>query len=68
MQLGFLPHLPFDAVECVSPPCEADTYGIPVITSSDAHFPDDIGRRPSDFEMGSVDFRGLRTALQALRG
>ena len=67
IQLGFLPKLPFDAVECVSPPCESDTYGIPVITNSDAHFPDDIGRRPTQFEMESVDFHGLRAALRALR-
>ncbi len=67
MQLGFLPDLPFDAVECVSLPCEADTYGIPLITNSDAHFPDDIGTRPSCLEMERVDFPGLRAALQALR-
>jgi hypothetical protein len=66
IQLGFLPNLPFDAVECVSPPCGTDTYGIPVVTSSDAHYPEDIGSRPLELEMEEPSFAGLQDALAAL--
>ncbi len=66
-QLGFLPSLPFDAVECVSPSCEIEAHGIPVITNSDAHYPDAIGRRPSTFDMDEVSFQGLRRALEDLK-
>jgi len=62
-QLGFLPPLSFDAVECVSLCGEIETHGIPVITNSDAHYPEAIGRRPSTFDMAELSFEGLRRAL-----
>ncbi|MFO7849589.1 MAG: PHP domain-containing protein [Spirochaetia bacterium] len=69
IQLGFLPDLPFDAVECISPSCggSTDTRGIPVITNSDAHYPEDIGTRYSTFEMEEPSFEGLREALRKLK-
>ncbi|MFP4180245.1 MAG: PHP domain-containing protein [Spirochaetaceae bacterium] len=68
IQLGFLPDLPFDAVECVSTSCSdsTDTLGIPVITNSDAHYPEDIGTRFSVFEMEDPSFEGLKKALKKL--
>lgn len=64
MQLGFLPRLAFDAVECSSPPCTTDTYGIPIVTNSDAHYPEDIGTRTSIFDMETPSFDGLKEALK----
>ena len=57
-QLGFIPDLPFDAVEIFSPSGmqKAGTSGLPVITSSDAHFTDDLGRKGIIAETENVDF------------
>lgn len=63
MQLGFLPDLPYDAVECVNPSCGVDTLGLRIITNSDAHFPEDIGTRPTEYAMESLSFEGLKAAL-----
>ena len=63
MQLGFLPDLPYDAVECINPNCGLDTLGLRIITNSDAHFPEAIGTRPTEYEMESLSFEGLKTAL-----
>lgn len=63
MQLGFLPDLPYDAVECINPGCGIDTLGLRIITNSDAHCPQDIGRRPTEYEMSTVSFEGLKAAL-----
>lgn len=68
MQLGFLPDLPFDAVECVSRDCGgAETRGIPVIQNSDAHYPGDIGTRPSVYDLERADFSSLKRALEQQR-
>jgi hypothetical protein len=64
MQLGFLPQLPFAAVECTALPCEVDTGAFPLLTSSDAHEPEQIGSRPSLLEMERCDWEGLLSALQ----
>ena len=63
MQLGFLPDLPYDAVECMDPDCGIDTLGLRIITNSDAHYPADIGTRPTEYELNSVSFEGLKAAL-----
>jgi len=63
MQLGFLPDLPYDAVECMNPKCGLDTLGLRIITNSDAHFPEDIGTRPTEYEMETLSFEGLQAAL-----
>lgn len=44
-QLGFLPPDPYDAVEITKYPPELDTKDLPLISSSDAHYPEDIGKR-----------------------
>src|SRR6056297_3415 len=63
MQLGFLPDLPYDAVECMDPNCGLNTLGLPVITNSDAHYPGDIGSRPTRYEMNKLSFHGIQHAL-----
>ena len=67
MQLGFLPELPYDAVECVNPNCGIDTLGLPIITNSDAHYPEDIASRPSEYQMDTPTFNGLKFALSRQR-
>ncbi len=67
MQLGFLPELPYDAIECINPNCDYNTFGLPIITNSDAHFPQDIGTRPTKYEVQALSFEGLREALAESR-
>lgn len=71
-QLGFVPPwVRLDAVE-VSDPQWARTrgrgvledLGLPVVTSSDAHFLKDVGRRVSFFTMETATIEELRLALQ----
>ncbi len=45
-QLGFVMDGPWAALECVRIPTTIDTLGYPLITSSDAHYPEHIARRP----------------------
>lgn len=45
-QLGFIPDGPWAALECVRIPPSADTRDYPLTTSSDAHYPEHVGRRP----------------------
>lgn len=58
--LGFLPDLPFDGVESYSMPCPIEHKNYKVITNSDAHFIDDIGKRFNQLDLESPDFEGLR--------
>jgi len=44
-QLGFIPPDPYDALEVTTYPPTLDTGTIPLICSSDAHYPEDIGKR-----------------------
>ncbi len=62
-QLGFLPPLAYSAVECTVLPSAVDTGGNCIICNSDAHYPDDIGRRYFSFETESPSFEGLCDAL-----
>ncbi len=79
-QLGFLPPGPYDAVEALSEPDPALTGGLAVISGSDAHRPEDVGRRcfeidlPDDIVSARLDAgRGPgavgpgRALLEALR-
>ena len=56
-QLGVVVSGPWEAIECVRiPPLSApsqplDTLGYPLITSSDAHYPEHVGRRPFDLDV-----------------
>jgi hypothetical protein len=56
-QLGFLPPGPYAAVEAMRDPALALTRGHPVISGSDAHYPEHIGRRAFEVELpaGAVE-------------
>ncbi|AEJ61779.1 PHP domain protein [Spirochaeta thermophila DSM 6578] len=62
-QLGFLPDEPFDAVELWHIPPQLETRGYPIITNSDAHFPDRIGARYFLFQAVAPTFSELKKAL-----
>ncbi|MFA6508810.1 MAG: PHP domain-containing protein [Treponemataceae bacterium] len=75
-QLGFVVDGPWAALECVRLPSSVDTRGYPLTTSSDAHYPEHVGRRPFELDIdigtlvpgaipsgNSVDMRVLTEAL-----
>jgi PHP family Zn ribbon phosphoesterase len=73
-QLGFVVDGPWAALECVRLPPVVDTRGYPLTTSSDAHYPEHVGRRPfelatvreelqPDGPEGGLDLRALAAAL-----
>jgi hypothetical protein len=77
-QLGFLPPGPYDAVESIAEPDPSLTGGHAVISGSDAHCPEDVGRRCFEIELdddivkarlvagnGAID--AGRSLLEALR-
>jgi 3',5'-nucleoside bisphosphate phosphatase len=73
-QLGFFPaDAGFDAVELFlrrftpRPAPGEFEFGLPVLTSSDAHFLAEIGAVTTELEMGSPDFAGLAASLRAAR-
>lgn len=64
-QLGFLPDTRFSALEITQLPITMNRPGHPCITSSDAHRPEEIGRRWISFEASEhPSFRDLVVALQ----
>ena len=72
-QLGFIPpELPLDAVELSwhhrgdRAPFRA--FGFPLVSFSDAHFPEEIGRRSTAFRVAEPSVRELRRALRAGEG
>ncbi|MDM8552064.1 PHP-associated domain-containing protein [Desulfobacterales bacterium HSG2] len=75
-QLGFIPpDLPLDGVEVsyrISPrKAQKVIPGIkklPCVTSSDAHYLDDIGRAWTEFIIAAPDFEEICLALQGIRG
>ncbi|MCG8471981.1 MAG: PHP domain-containing protein [Desulfobacterales bacterium] len=73
-QLGFIPEdLSVDAVEVTYPGLMdgfASLYGrgLPVVTSSDAHQPDAIGRWVTLLEMESINFEELTMAIASVKG
>ena len=69
-QLGFIPpELPLDAVELSwhhrgdRAPFRA--FGFPLVSFSDAHFPEEIGRRRTAFRISEPSVAELRQALRA---
>jgi len=62
-QLGFLPPFAYDGLEITRPHGPIDTAGFTTITSSDAHFLADIGRRYTVLPGDEPSFRALRSAL-----
>lgn len=68
-QLGFIPKgLPLDAVEVAQPSAAGQNYGYPVITSSDAHFLDDVGKSFTDFLLEEISLDEIRMALRGEMG
>lgn len=64
-QLGFIPEgLSLDAVEVSRPSTMQQTYNYPVVTSSDAHFLEDIGRHYTYFLLEELSVNEIRKALQ----
>jgi PHP family Zn ribbon phosphoesterase len=57
--LGFLPDLPYTAVEMVNPTPQAWT----VITASDAHFLEEVGIRSCILEMEEIGWEALKRSL-----
>lgn len=72
-QLGVVVDGPWSALEVVRIPSTADTLGYPLITSSDAHYPEHVARRPFQLEItreelfssNEVDLKALERALSA---
>lgn len=62
-QLGFLPDLPYSAVEVVNFPTDLETYGNTLITDSDAHRIESMGRRSFTFSASACTYVGLKDAL-----
>ena len=61
--LGFLPHLPYSAVESIAIPPRVDTGGYAVIQGSDAHYLEHIGRRRCFIESDASGFDALSDAF-----
>jgi PHP family Zn ribbon phosphoesterase len=54
-QLGVVVDGPWAAVECVRLPPRIDTLGYPLTTSSDAHYPEHVGRRPFELDISEEE-------------
>lgn len=70
-QLGFIPEgLNIDGVEIQKRESEsmADSLKYPAITSSDAHYPGDIGRRYTEFYIKEPTLKELKLALKSYGG
>ena len=68
-QLGFIPKgLKLDAVEVSIPSSVRQEYDYPVVTSSDAHFPEDIGRNSTCFMIEDMSVREIGKALRSEMG
>ena len=61
--LGFLPELPYSAVESIAIPPVVDTNGYTVIQGSDAHYIEHVGRRRCYIESDFDGFAALRDAF-----
>ncbi len=62
--LGFLPDLPYSALEAIHIPVNADTRGLAVLTGSDAHSLEQVGRRSCCLEMPSISYESLKASLR----
>lgn len=62
-QLGYLPDLPYSALEVRQDAAGFDTRGCPLVKGSDAHYPDDVGNRTCQVEASRLDFEAVREAL-----
>ncbi len=62
--LGFLPNLPYSALEAIRLPVGAETYNKTILTASDAHRLEEVGRRSCYLEMEELSFEALKMALE----
>jgi predicted metal-dependent phosphoesterase TrpH len=68
-QLGFIPRdLKLDALEVSSPVSLKQEYNYPVVISSDAHFPEDIGRNFTCFMIEDLSIQEIGKALRGEMG
>ena len=68
-QLGFIPDgLGLDAVEVSRPPSAGQVYDYPVVTFSDAHFLEDIGRSCTHFVIEDLSVGEIGKALRSEMG
>ncbi len=77
-QLGIFPAgSGFDAIEVFSPcgpgaqrvdPAAFTSIGLPIVASSDAHYPDDVGMARTELLAGAASFDELRLALSGAAG
>jgi predicted metal-dependent phosphoesterase TrpH len=68
-QLGFIPNgLKLDAVEVSKPSSAGQEYGYPVVTSSDAHFLEDIGKNSTCFMIEDASLQEISKALRCELG
>ena len=63
-QLGFLPPDPYDVLEITNYPPSLTTGKLPLISNSDAHYPEDIGKR---FFYLEVESKNPSSIFKALR-
>ena len=68
-QLGFIPKgLKLDAVEVSNPSSVRQEYDYPVVTSSDAHFLEDIGKNSTCFMIEDASLQEITKALRCEMG
>ena len=65
--LGFLPELPYSAIEVVTPRSEFEELGYPVLTGSDAHRFEEVGIRSCVIELSDRSAKALIAALNGRR-
>ncbi len=65
-QLGFLPDLPYSALEVVAKKIPEEAKKWPVVRFSDAHEPEQIGQRFTEVDTESFSIEHLRVALAKL--
>ncbi|MCL2065845.1 MAG: PHP domain-containing protein [Treponema sp.] len=75
-QLGVIINGPWSALECVRIPpgsfgIPLDTLGYPLITSSDAHYPEHVGRRPFELDTTAEELQpggpGCKIDMEAFK-
>ncbi len=62
--LGFLPDLPYTALEAIHLPVDADTHNLAILTGSDAHALEQVGRRCCYAEMEEISYEALKQSLR----
>jgi PHP family Zn ribbon phosphoesterase len=63
-QLGYLPDLPYSALEVRRDAGGLNTRGKTLVRGSDAHYSDDVGSRTCEVEVDEANFDAVRRALE----